>query len=532
MKKSRRWSKALCAVLAASLLAGCGAQGGGTTEAESGANSTAADGKLTLSVTAGSEDGMVVNTALTGTLEGLSACRHLYEGLYKLDKEGNVVLGQAASAETSDDGLTWTFTLRDDVNWSDGKAVTAADFVYGWQYLKECASDYSGLLDMVQNAEAQDEKTLVVTLSYPCSYFPSLLAFPAAYPVRQDVVEANGESYATDPDKAVYNGPYAMTAWSHQQELTMEARPEYYDADSITVGTLNWELMTDASTMMNSFKSGDVIYSASYPEQEGASLDGNGRQFAPGYNTYCIMFNVSESGPAALQDARVRKALSLAVDRERIINIREKKDELAVTYAPNGLKNEEGVEFNSTVTPWFNADDYAGNCEEAKKLLAEAGYADGAGFPTMTYIVNGDNAKAVAEAVLSDWKEVLGIDSITVEAVDGFYAQRQDKNYDIAYYGWYMDYPDVSNILNTMLSGTNDAGYANPAYDEAYNAAAATSDPAEQWKDYAKCEEILAEDVPVVPILHEENSYLFDDAGYDGLVYYCGNTFFGFIQQK
>lgn len=532
MKRRNLWSKALCAVLAASLLAGCGASGGNASAPESAAGSEAADGKLTVSVTAGGEDAMVVNTALSGTLEGLSACRHLYEGLYKLDKDGNVVLGQAASAETSEDGLTWTFKLRDDINWSDGKAVTAADFVYGWKYLKECASDYSSLLDMVVNAEATDDKTLVVTLAYPCSYFPSVLAFPSAYPVREDIVAANGEAYATDPDKAVYNGPYAMTAWSHQQELTMEARPEYYDADSITVGTLNWELMTDQSTMMNSFKSGDVIYSSSYPEQEGAALEGNGRQFAPGYQTYCVMFNVSESGPEPLKDARVRKAMSLAIDRDRLISIRNRNDEFADTYAPSGLQNEAGVEFNSTVTPWFNKDDYAGNCEEAKQLMADAGYADGAGFPSMTYIVNNDNTKEIAEAILSDWKEVLGIDSITVETVDGFYAQRQDKNYDLAYYAWYMDYPDMSNMLNTMLSGANDAGYANPAYDEAYNAAVATADPDEQWKNYAKCEEILAEDVPVAPLLHEENTYLFDDAGYNGLVYYCGNTFFGFVQQN
>ena len=130
---------------------------------------------------------MVIDTGRSATLCGLSACRHLYEGLYKLDAEGNVVLGQAENVEVSDDELTYTFTLRDDITWSDGEPVTAGDFVYGWQYLKDCSADYSTLLDMVASAEATDDKTLVVTLNYACSYLPSVLAFPSAYPVRQDM---------------------------------------------------------------------------------------------------------------------------------------------------------------------------------------------------------------------------------------------------------------------------------------------------------------------------------------------------------
>ena len=531
--KKRVLSLLMCGLLLGSLLTGCGGSGDGAAqEGGSAAQSEAAEGgKLAFNVCVGSEDSMVVNPALSGTLEGLSADRHLYEGLYKIGKNNEPELGQAADVQVSDDGLTYTFTLRDDITWSDGEPVKAGDFIYGWQYLKESAGDYSSLLEMVTDAQAPDDKTIVLTLAYPCSYLPSVLAFPSSYPVRQDYVEKYGDAYATDPDKAVYNGAYQMDSWTHQQEMVMSARPDYYDAANITVGQITWDLMTDTSTMLASFQSGDIIYSDTYPSNAVETVRGNGMQTAEGYNTYCVMFNVSDSASDAIKDARVREALSLAIDRNRLISIRAMEDELATTYTPSGLQNDEGVEFNSTVTPWFNPDDYEANVAKAKELLKEAGYENGAGFPSLTYIVNNDDRKEIAEAVVGDWKEALGISTITVETVDGFFSQRQNKDYDLAYYGWYMDYPDISNMLYTM-AGTNDSGYVNEEYTALFNDAIAQNDVAKQWEDYARCEDILAQDVPVIPLFHSVNTFLFDDANYDGLVYYCGNVYFGFVTKK
>lgn len=518
----------LCMVMAVSMFAGCGKKDKESSEADNDASD-----KIAISVSGGSEDAMNVNTALSDTLEGLSACRHLYEGLYKLDNDGNVVLGQASDVKVSEDGLTYTFTLRDDIKWSDDVAVKAEDFVYGWQYLKDTAGSYSTLLSMISGAEAKDDKTLVVTLAFACSYLPSVLAFPSAYPVRKDIVEANGEAYATDPDKAVYNGSYEMTEWTHQQSVVMKAREGYYDYTNIGVGELTWELMSDEATMLASYQSGDIVYSDSYSKEEAASLEGKGLHFTSGYNTFNVLFNLSESGPEVLKDVKVREALSLAIDRKHLVDIRKLNDEVATTYTPSGLTNKDGVEFNSTAAKWFEVEQYEQNCVEAKKLFAEAGYTDGKDFPALTYIVNNDERKEMAESIINDWKVVLGISSITVEVVDGFFAQRTSKDYDIAYYGWYMDYPDISNMLYTMTTeSNNDAGYSNEAYDKAFNNAIANTDVDAQWKDYAECERILSEDLPVVPLLHSQNSYLFDDTKYDGLVYYCGNFYFGFVTEK
>jgi oligopeptide transport system substrate-binding protein len=227
----------------------------------------------------------------------------------------------------------------------------------------------------------------------------------------------------------------------------------------------------------------------------------------------------------------VRKALLLAVNRERLVTLRNMNDTVAYTYTPAGLTGSDGTDFISTVSPWYS-EDYEANCEEAKKLLAEAGYENGEGFPALRYIVGNNDRKAIAEAVTGDWNHVLGIDTITVETVENFFTARQTGDFDIAYFGWYMDYPDISNMLGTMVTGANDGGYSSEAYDEAYNSAIAEEDEAAQWESYRKCEEILAEDVPVIPFFLPQTTFLFDDASYDGMVYYCGNNFFGYLTAK
>ena len=489
---------------------------------------------LTISVTGGSEDSMQLNSATSGYLNGLSALRHLYEGLYKLDETGTPVLGQASSVDISEDMMTYTFTLRDDITWSDGKSVTSADFIFGWDNLAAQGGDYSSLIsDICTSYEAPDEKTIVMHLAFPCAYVPAILAFPSTVPARQDYVEQYGDAYGTDPDKSVYNGPFQMTDWQHEAEVTLELRDDYYDADKLSVGTIHWILTSEERTALASFESGDLVYSDMCPDEEQPRMAGNGLFYVPGNNNYCVMFNLGEKGNEVLKDARVRKALSLTIDRNRVMAIRDMNDEIGKTLACSGYVNADGVDFTDYAPAWYNTEDYEGNCEEAKALLAEAGYEGGAGFPHLSYIVNNDSRQEIAEAVVNDWKEILGIDSITVEKVENFSAARRGGDYDLAYYGWYMDYTDLSNMFGCFVNTQNsNSFYYNEAYDAEYDAAISTSDQAEQWEHYAACEKILSEDLPVAVILHSMNSYLFNDYEYDGLVYSCGNFVFTYLQAK
>ena len=292
------------------------------------------------------------------------------------------MLGQAASVEESDDKLTWAFTLRDDITWSDGQAVTAADFVFGFDNLAAQGGDYSTMLsDVAESWEAPDDKTVVIKLKQPCSYLPSILAFPSTYPARQDYVEEYGDAYATDPDKAVYNGQYEMESWAHESEVVMKLRDDYYDAANIQVGTINWELITEESSALASFESGEYVYSDMCPDEEKPRMEGNGLVYTDGNNNYCVMFNLGDKGNEVLKDEKVRKALSLAIDRDRIINIRGLNDEEGVTLICRGYTNEEGTDFVDYCDPWEDLSAYDANCEEAKQLLAEAGYEDGSRLP-------------------------------------------------------------------------------------------------------------------------------------------------------
>ena len=496
--------------------------------------SASADGedKIEIAITGGGEDSMQLNTATGSYLNGLSAMRHLYEGLYKLDANSEISLGQAASVDVSDDKLTWTFTLRDDITWSDGQPVTAQDFIYGFDNLAAQGGDYCTILsDVAESYEAPDDKTVVIKLKQPCAYLPSILAFPSTYPARQDYVEKYGEAYATDPDKSVYNGPYEMESWAHESEVVMKLRDDYYDADNIQVGTINWELITEESSALASFESGDYVYSDMCPDEEKPRMEGNGLVYTEGDNNYCVMFNLGENGNDVLKDENVRKALSLTIDRDRIMAIRGLNDEIGVTLVCRGYVNADGTDFVDYCDPWEDTSAYEENCETAKQLLADAGYADGQGFPALKYIVNNDSRKEIAEAIVNDWKEVLGIDSITVEKVENFSAARRAGEYDLAYYGWYMDYKDLSNMYSTFINTESaNSFYHSDDYDAAYAKAVSADTEEGQWEAYKECDAILAKDLPVSVILHSMNTYLFNDTNYEGLVYSCGNYVFTYLK--
>ena len=260
-------------------------------------------------------------------------------------------------------------------------------------------------------------------------------------------------------------------------------------------------------------------------------MEGNGLVYTEGNNNYCVMFNLGDKGNEVLKDVNVRKALSLTIDRERIMNIRGLNDEVGVTLACRGYENADGTDFVDYCDPWEDVEAYDENCETAKQLLAEAGYEDGKGFPALTYIVNNDSRKEIAEAIVNDWKEVLGIDSITVEKVENFSAARNSGDYDLAYYGWFMDYKDLSNMYDSMYATANsNSFYQGDEYDAAFLKATSAATEEEQWEGYKECDEILARDLPVSVILHSMSTYLFDDTNYEGLVYSCGNFVFTYLK--
>ncbi len=469
-----------------------------------------------------------IDPALNTSVDGAIMISHLFESLIRWDDdgEGNAVLkpGIAESWEVSDDGLTWTFKLRD-AKWSDGKEITADDFVYSWNRLVDPATgaDYEYMLDMVKGYDekkldisAPDPKTFVVNLNVKCPYFEEICAFPAVMPVRKDIIEAN-KTWTNSPETLVSNGAYKLEKWDHNSTLSMVKNPEYYDQDSVKAEKLAFHLQDDQNAIYASYRSGDLDFINSVPQEEIQKLlDTKELKIKPYVGTYFVCFN-TEKEP--FNDPKVRKAFSLAIDRNFIVNqVTGQGQEPATAYVPSGVydaKGAEGDDFRTVGGDYYsiNDEDYEKNIEEAKKLMEEAGYKDGEGFPQIDYLYNTDeNHKAIAEALQNMWQENLGVQvSLQNQDWNVFLKERKEGNYNIARHGWIADYNDPMSFIDMWLTGggNNDAQYKNPEFDKFVKAAKAASDPDERMENMHKAEDILiGEDNVVAPLYFYNNSYM------------------------
>lgn len=529
--KNKFFKKAVVMLLAVSMLGttiltGCGKK---DDSVSSGGNATKPEGDYGINVSVGPEP-ETIDPTLNTAVDGGTLINHAFEGLMKLDQEGNIVEGMAESYTVSEDNLVYTFKIRDDAKWSDGTDLTADAFVYSWQRAVDpaTASDYNYMIDMVVNAneimanekdkselgiKALDSKTLEVTLTVATPYFLEICAFPTTYPLREDIISANPDTWATDPATYVGNGPYVLKSWTHQSEMVYEQNQYYYDVDKLGPKTINFKLMEDNNTILASFENGEILFGDDLPTADVERMTGNGYYVEGQLGTYFLCLNVEVD---ALKDVRVRKALSLAIDRQYVIDYVSKGGEQAAdTFVATGLTDEDTTkEFHDVANKWYSVDpaDYDKNVEEAKKLLAEAGYPNGEGFPTIEYMINSSSAhQEIAEAITYMWKEKLGINS-SISAQDWavFIGTRDAGDYQIARHGWLADYNDPISFLDMWVTngGNNDANYSNPKYDELIAKVKASSDRAERIGYMHQAEDILGEDMPIIPIYFYTDKYL------------------------
>ena len=577
-------SLGLASAMALTLLAGCGGNKTAQTPAPAASEAPAVESKapeatpapeaklFNLNVNVASEPA-TIDPCLNSAVDGAIMTNHMFEGLYKWVDSGKAVEGvdtcnlaelapgQAASYDKADNGdgtVTYTFHLRDGIKWSDGKDVTAGDFVYAWRRLAtpETAADYCYMIDMVKGyaevneqgadpatlaVEAADDKTFVVTLTYDCPYFIEVCAFPATFPVREDVITANPDGWTHDVKTYLTNGAYRMVEWSHNSQIVMEKNPNYYDLDKLGPDTITFKLMDNANAMLTAFQAGDLDFIEDVPVDEIPTLLGNGDlNIVPYVGTYFVCFN-NEKAP--FDDARVRKAFTLAIDSQYIVdNITQTGQVPATGFVPAGVGDvDSSADFRTKGGDYWTAattsEQYAKNVEEAQKLMAEAGYPNGEGFPTVTYLYNtNENHKKIGEALQQQWKTALGVD-IKLENQDWsvFLEDRKQGNYQIARHGWIADYNDPITFLDMWMTGggNDDAQYANPEYDALIKAAKASSDPAVRMKAMHDAEDILiGQDYAVGPIYFYTQKYMLSDK-VQGLYFTpLGYFFYGSITQK
>ena len=485
-----------------------------------------------------------LDPALNAAVDGGNTLITIEEPLLIIDENNEVQPGQAESYEVSDDGLTWTFHMRDGLKWSDGSDLTAADFEYSFKRLAnpDTAAPYAetvvGMIDGYQDAignpdadgntttdpdwdalnvhASEDGKTLTVQLSYPCSYFDKLASFVATSPVQQATVEANGDSWCTEPDTYVCNGPYIITEWTPSERIVLSKNPYYvggWDSSKIVSDTITLLLLEDSSASYAAYNSGEAQLVKDVPTDEIPSLtraeDGGDFYLDEIMGTYYISLNDQEE---PFTDVRVRKALSLAIDRDYVANtIMQGIYTPATALVGPGIVDENGYFMdNANGGEPYISDDYEANLEEAKSLLAEAGYPDGEGFPTITYSANDSGYHIpVAEYLQQAWGE-LGI-TMNIDKVEwsSFIPMRRAGDYDISRNGWSMDYNDPSNMLElfTTNNGNNDGKYANPEFDQVIEDSR-VADKTTHFEKLHEAEDILMNDAACIPVAYYNDFWL------------------------
>lgn len=570
MKKTL--SLLLSLVFVVSLLAGCGNPGTTTatptpdanpetsgTPAPEGTPAPSAGGPFEITLNIASEP-QSIDPALNSAVDGAIMLGHMFEGLMKWKDSGvetpgsdgtctnaELTEGQAESYEkvVNDDGtVTYTFKIRSDARWSDGKPVTAGDFVYSWQRLvtPETAADYNYMIDSVVNANeimagdmdptelavsAPDDSTFVVTLTSDLPYFLEVCAFPATFPVRQDVTTKEdgtpNDQWTFDVATYLCNGPYKLTAWNHNSEIVMEPNEQYYDAANLGPDKITFKLMDDQNAMLSGFNSGELDFIEDVPQAELPDLIASGDLKIVDYiGTYYVCYQTQK---APFDDPRVRQAFTLAVDRTFIVDkVTQAGQVPANGFVPAGVYDAAGStgdDFRTVGGAYYSIEgdadySYEANCEKARELLAEAGYPNGENFPVVEYLYNTSDAhKAVAEALQNMWETELGV-KVTLNNQEWavFLQTRKDGNYSIARNGWIADYNDPMSFLDMWLTGggNNDAQYANADYDAKIQEAKNTTDPAARMKLVHEAENIImGQDWALNPLYFYTQKYMLSD---------------------
>ena len=529
MKSSKL--KKLCAVIMAAtisttLFIGCGSSNDGSTSSKG--NSNASDTvKQELVFNLGADPETIDPTINTAS-EASTVILNAFECIMTLDENDNAVEGAAESVEVSDDGLVYTIKLRKDGKWSDGEPVVADNFKYSWvrALTKENAAEYAYQLYYIKNAEKYyngeattdelginviDDYTLEVTLEAPTTYFPQLLAFPTYAPLREDIVSADPEGWATKPETYVTNGAFKLVQWDMKDQLVFGKNENYWNKDSIKLDKLTFKLVTDDTTAYSELQAGnfDVVNSVPTNEIEPGQEAGL-VHVSPKLGTYYFGINVgkqddmAEDVKTALSNKLVRQAINLAIDRQEIIdNVGKAEQVAAYSFVPEGIYNPDGTEFADK--EYYDPSDMDGNIEKAKELLKEAGYENGEGLPTIELMYNSEGAhKDICQII----QENLARIGINIELANQEWAvflnTRQQGGYEIARQGWIGDYSDPMTFLDLFVTGggNNDSGYSNPEYDALIAAAKVETDPDKRKEQLREAEDILMDDMPILPIYY------------------------------
>jgi oligopeptide transport system substrate-binding protein len=500
------------------IIAGCSGKEAGNTSSGDSKENVAQE--LTLNL--GGEP-YTIDPAFASDTTSFWVIDNLYEGLYIYDQEGNIVEGAASKVDVSEDGKTYTFTIRDGAKWSNDDPLTANDFEFAWKrvlnpetaaydpssfYYIKGAEEFNtgkGSVDEV-GIKATDDQTLVVELKTPIKFFPKVLQGQGFLPVNQKLVEAN-KDWAADVETVVTNGAYLLASWDHNNELVIEKSKSYWNNESITMDKVTFKMVADATTEYQMYKSGELdlvkAIQADAIEQEKNNEE---YQNNPSFSVYTYSFNVQEE---PFTNAKIRRAFASAIDRDAITEFISKGGEKsAYGYVAYGVQAPTGNDFRDDADEYYKFDK-----NEAQSLLEEGLKEEGwSELPAVTLKYNSEgNHKKIAEALQEMFKENLGV---TVELenqewktyIDTF----KQKNFQIARMGWVGDFLDPYPVLNlySSNSSSNFTNWINPEFDQLLEQSLIEQDEEKRYELLHQAEAVLMQDMPIIPIYFSSQNSL------------------------
>lgn len=436
------------------------------------------------------------------SVETFHILRDLYEGLIAEAAGGELIPGVAESWTVSDDGLVWTFTLREDARWSNGDALVAADFAWSLRRAvhPDTGSYYAPMLSVIAGIETPDERTLRLTLSGPTPYLLGLLAQPMAFPVHRPSAEAHGERF-TRPGNAVTNGAYRITDWVSQSHIRLERNPYYWDAAATRIGAVMYLPIEAESTELARYRAGDLHVTRTIPNPQYEWLLRHlpdELHVVPYLSTYFFGMNLNR--PPFEGNPALREALSLAIDRTVIAEQVTGAGEVpAYSWVPPGIHH-----YTPQVLEWADWTQAERNAR-ASELYAEAGYGPHNPLRVELRYNTAESHRRIAVAVASMWRDALGVETTLVnEEWQVFLQNRVSGNLQVYRSGWVGDYNDANTFAEAMLHehGLNDMGWHDEEYERLVREAGQTVDADARRALLEEAERIMLAAHPMIPVYY------------------------------
>ncbi len=491
----------------------------------------AAGGTVVLNRGNGAEPSSLDPHRASGTWEN-NIIGDMFLGLYTEGSDGAPVFGAATSHDISEDGLTHTFHLRDGLVWSDGEPVTAQDFVYGLQRIAnpETAARYAFITYIIENsqainageiteldqigARAIDDQTLELRLTRPAPFLPWLLTHYTMFAVPQHVIEEYGDDW-TRPANLVTNGAYTLKEWVPNDHITLAKNPRFYDADNVAIDEVVFYPTDDESAALRRFRAGELDMNTGFPAQQYAWLQEHmpeETRVTPYFSTSYILFNMEDP---AFQDPRVRRALSMTVDRDTIAYVI-----LATGQIPTYSLNPPQMPDYTPPQLDFADMPLEERKVEAQALMREAGYSPENPLQFTYRYMEGVDARRVAVALANWWSDIYVDASLVNTEPQVHYRDLQTGNFQMGGAGWIADYPDPENYLllfDSEAGALNYSNYYNEEYERLLSEAQNTADQEMRAALYAQAEAILLNDSPFIPSFNSVSRTLVGQqvAGYE-----------------